>query len=228
MRLHELCWVFIYKIKILGQFRSTEPQKLGTTAPSGTAGPTLHHYWGSHRVKSCAPAPKRPNSWQPCWIKETHHRRAAQGPEAGPVATLGPATPARLAQTCHQAPVTSESTARNDPDRRNKVSLIQRLRLASLGFMDAQSSEQSTCDNIQDFIYPPEHDPEWMTRGPGPAAPRGPTAPPSRSQPTHNRLLTASGTKSRTHDRRRWESQGWPHLLVGHCSSLSLLPVPLL
>jgi hypothetical protein len=44
--------------------------------------------------------------------------------------------------------------------------LIQRLRLASLGFMDPLASEQPTCDSIQDFIYPLEHNPEWMTRGP--------------------------------------------------------------
>jgi hypothetical protein len=39
------------------------------------------------------------------------------------------------------------------------------LRLASLGFMDPQASEQPTWDSILDFIYPLEHDPKWMTRG---------------------------------------------------------------
>jgi hypothetical protein len=62
--------------------------------------------------------------------------------------------------------------------------------------------------------------------GLGPASLRGPTAPPSRSQPTHNRLRTASGTKSRTHDQRQCKLEGWPHLearpylIAGHCTSL--------
>jgi hypothetical protein len=32
--------------------------------------------------------------------------------------------------------------------------------------MGPQASEQPMWDSVQDFIYPPEHDPEWMTRGP--------------------------------------------------------------
>jgi hypothetical protein len=38
--------------------------------------------------------------------------------------------------------------------------------------------------------------------GPGPTAPGGPAAAPSLSKPTHNRLLTALGTKSQTQDQR--------------------------
>jgi hypothetical protein len=32
--------------------------------------------------------------------------------------------------------------------------------------MDTQASEQPMWDVVQDFIYPLEHDPKWMTRGP--------------------------------------------------------------
>jgi hypothetical protein len=89
-----------------------------------------------------------------------------RGQEAGPAASLGPAAPSQHIQMCHQASVTPGSTTRNDLDRGNKVGLIQRLRLASLGFMDPQASEQPTWDNIQDFINSLEHDPKWITRGP--------------------------------------------------------------
>jgi hypothetical protein len=117
---------------------------------------------------------------------------------------------------CHRASVTLGSIARNDPGRGNKIGLIQRLRLASLWFIDSQAREQPTWDNIQNFIY----------------APRGPAAPPSQSQPTHNRLQTALGTKSRTHDRRWWKLEGRlhlearPHLLAGHCTSRSPTSTP--
>jgi hypothetical protein len=107
-------------------------------------------------------------------VRSSKHTTGKQhmGQEAGSAAPPGlaeppgPAAHARLAQTCHQASVTQGNTARNDPDQRNKVGLIQMLRLASLGSMDPQASEQPTCYNIQDFIYPLEHNPEWMTRGP--------------------------------------------------------------
>jgi hypothetical protein len=66
--------------------------------------------------------------------------------------------------------------------------------------MDPQASEQPMWGNIQDFIYTLEHDLEWMTRGPGLATPREPATPPLLNKPTHNHLLTASGTKSLMHD----------------------------
>jgi hypothetical protein len=59
---------------------------------------------------------------------------------------------------CHQASVTEGNTATNDPDQRNKFGLIQRRRLASLGPIDPQASEQSMWGNILDFIYTLEHD----------------------------------------------------------------------
>jgi hypothetical protein len=102
-----------------------------------------------------------------------------RGQEAGPAEPPRPAAPVLHTQMCHQASVTPGSTGRNDPDRENKVGLIQRLRLASLGSKNPQASEQPTWDSIQDFIYPLEHDPKWMTGGPGLAAPRGLAAPPS-------------------------------------------------
>jgi hypothetical protein len=96
------------------------------------------------------------------------HRDQEAGPAAplGPAEPPGPTAPAQHIQVCHQASVTLGSTARNDPDQGNKVGLIQRLRLASLGFVDPQASEQPTWDNIQEFIYPLEHISKWMTRGP--------------------------------------------------------------
>jgi hypothetical protein len=168
------------------------------------------------------------------------HRSQELGPTAplGPVeplglaAPLGPAARAQLAQTCHQASVTQRNTTANDPDRRNKVSLIQRLRLASLGSMDPQASEQPMCDNIQGFIYPLEHVQSGWQGGPGLTTRRGPATPPLLSKPTHNHLLTASGTKSQTHDRRWWKSQGWPHMEIGlhllakHCIYISPTSTP--
>jgi hypothetical protein len=71
-----------------------------------------------------------------------------QGQEAGPAASPGPAeppgaatlprpaAPVKLARASPQASVTHENTAANDPDRRNKVGLIQRSRLVTLGLMD--------------------------------------------------------------------------------------------
>ena len=96
------------------------------------------------------------------------HRGQEAGPATSPgpaeppgaAAPLRPAAPAQLAQTSHQASVTQGNTTANDPDRRNKVGLIQRMRLASLGSMDPQASEQPTWGNVQDFIYTLEHDPE--------------------------------------------------------------------
>jgi hypothetical protein len=78
----------------------------------------------------------------------------------GAAAPLRPAAPTQLTQMYHQASVTQGNTATNDPDRRNKIGLIHRMRLASLGSMDPQASEQPTWDNVQDFIYTLEHDPE--------------------------------------------------------------------
>jgi hypothetical protein len=87
------------------------------------------------------------------------------GQEVGPIAPpglaepLGAATPlrpaalAQLAQMSHQASITQGNTAVNDPDRRNKVGSIRRSRLASLGSMDLQTSEQQMWGNVQDFVY---------------------------------------------------------------------------
>jgi hypothetical protein len=62
-----------------------------------------------------------------------------QGQEAGPTASPGPAgvaAPVKLARASPQALVTQGNTTANDLDRRNKVCLIQRSRLDTLGSMD--------------------------------------------------------------------------------------------
>jgi hypothetical protein len=71
-----------------------------------------------------------------------------QGQEAGPTASPGPAeppgaaapprlaAPVKLARASPQASVTQGNTTANDTDRRNKVCLIQRSRLDTLGSMD--------------------------------------------------------------------------------------------
>jgi hypothetical protein len=71
-----------------------------------------------------------------------------QGQEAGAAASLGPAeapgaaapprpvAPVILARASPQASVTQGNTTENDPNRRNKVGLIQRSRLDTLGSMD--------------------------------------------------------------------------------------------
>jgi hypothetical protein len=71
----------------------------------------------------------------------------------GAAAPLRPAAPAQLAQMSHQASVTQGNTIVNDPDRRNKVSSVQRSRLASLGSMDPQTSEQPMWGNVQYYTY---------------------------------------------------------------------------
>jgi hypothetical protein len=75
---------------------------------------------------------------------------SAESPDAA--APHRPAAPSQLAQTSHKVSVTKGNTAANDPDRRNKVDSIQRTRLASLGSMDPQTSEQPTWGNNQ-HIY---------------------------------------------------------------------------
>jgi hypothetical protein len=71
-----------------------------------------------------------------------------QGQEVGPAASAGlaealgaatpprPDAPVKLSQPSPQASVTQGNIAANDPDRRNKVGLIQRSRLNTLGSMD--------------------------------------------------------------------------------------------
>jgi hypothetical protein len=65
-----------------------------------------------------------------------------QGQEVGSAEPSGAAappwsvTPVKLARANPQASVTQGNTAMNDPDRRNKVGLIQRSRLGTLGSMD--------------------------------------------------------------------------------------------
>jgi hypothetical protein len=71
-----------------------------------------------------------------------------QGQEAGPAPSPGPveppraaappklAAPIKLARGSPQASVTQGNTTGNDHDRRNKVDLIQRSRLNTLGSMD--------------------------------------------------------------------------------------------
>jgi hypothetical protein len=124
-----------------------------------------------------------------------------QGQEAGPAKPPGaaapprPTAPAQLGQTSHRTSVTTAS----NPDRRSEVGSIQRTKLASLGSMDSQTSDQP---NGQHFIYTKEHALVCIHEGLGPAAPRDPATPPSCSKPTHNRLLTASGTKSQMLNQR--------------------------
>jgi hypothetical protein len=79
-----------------------------------------------------------------------------QGQEAGPAASPGPTEPpgvaapprpaahVKLARASPQASVTQGNTAANDPDRRNKVGLIQRLRLDTLGSMDPHLTATTT------------------------------------------------------------------------------------
>jgi hypothetical protein len=56
--------------------------------------------------------------------------------------------------------------ASSNPDRRSADGSIQRTRLAPLGSMDPQTSDQPILGNGQHFIYTKEHSPECMTRGP--------------------------------------------------------------
>jgi hypothetical protein len=86
-----------------------------------------------------------------------------QGQEAGPAVALGPAEPqgvvapprpaalVKLGRASPQASVTRRNTTAKDPDRRNKVGSIHRTRLASLGSMDPQTSDQPTLSNDQHF-----------------------------------------------------------------------------
>jgi hypothetical protein len=113
-KFHELSWVFICRIKIRGQFRSTEPHMVGT------AGPTLPLYTGSHWVKSCEPIPKRPNSSRSCWITQTHHKRDALRPggRAGCTCLTCPNVPPSLSHSmkhsCEQS--LSKEQGRFDPE----------------------------------------------------------------------------------------------------------------
>jgi hypothetical protein len=63
------------------------------------------------------------------------------------------------------SPYRSFSTAASNPDRRSEVGSIQRARLASLGSMDPQTSDQPTLRNDQHSSYTKEHAPECKTRG---------------------------------------------------------------
>jgi hypothetical protein len=83
-----------------------------------------------------------------------------QGQEAGLAASLGPAeppgvsapprlaAPVKLARASPQASVTHGNTTVNDPDRRNKVGLIQRLRLDTLGSMDPHLAAATTIKEL--------------------------------------------------------------------------------
>jgi hypothetical protein len=79
---------------------------------------------------------------------------------------LGQAAPAQLGQTSHRVSVIQENIASCNPDRRSEVDSIQSTRLASLGSMDPQTSDQPTLGNDQHSTYTKEHAPECMTRGP--------------------------------------------------------------
>jgi hypothetical protein len=114
------------------------------------------------------------------------------GQEVGSTAPPRPATPAQIGQTSHNASVTQGNTTADDHDQRNKVGSIQRTRLASIGSMDPQTSDQPTLGNDQHFIYTKEHAPECMTRGPraGRTKRSGHTSFPHQTdpQPPSNRL----------------------------------------
>jgi hypothetical protein len=136
---------------------------------------------------------------------EAMHRgqEAGSAEPPGAAAPPSPAAPVQLVHTSHMASVIQGNTAVSNPGRRSEVGSIQMARLASLGSMDPQASDQPTLANNQHSTYTKEHAPECMTRGPRPAAPRDPATPPSRSELTHNRLLTASGTKSQMLNQRQ-------------------------
>jgi hypothetical protein len=88
------------------------------------------------------------------------------GQEAGPATPPRPAAPTQLGQMSHRASVIQGNNVASNPDRRSEVGSIRRTRLASLGSMDPQTSDQLTLGNDQHFIYTKEHFPEWMTQGP--------------------------------------------------------------
>jgi hypothetical protein len=93
-----------------------------------------------------------------------HHSGPTEPP--GAAAPPRPAAPAQLSQTIHRASVIQGNTASSNPDRRSEVGSIQRTRLATLGSINPQTSDQPTLGNGQHFIYTKEHAPECMTRGP--------------------------------------------------------------
>jgi hypothetical protein len=113
-----------------------------------------------------------------------HQPGSAEPP--GAVAPPRSAAPAQLGQTSHRASVIQGNTASSNPDRRSEVGSIQRARLASLGSMDPQTSDQPTLGSDQHFIYTKEHAPECMTWGPR----AGRTSFPQQTdpQPPSNRL----------------------------------------
>jgi hypothetical protein len=126
-----------------------------------------------------APTPERLNSTRSCGINQMNYGSNAPGPgcrasrttqgrphHPGPAEPPGAAAPAQLGQTSHRASVNQGNIASNNPDRRSEVSSIQRTRLASLGFMNPQTSDQPTLGNDQHSTYIKEHAPECMTRGP--------------------------------------------------------------
>jgi hypothetical protein len=100
------------------------------------------------------------------WKQCTGARRQGRPHHLGPAEPPSAAAPAQLGQTSHRASVIQGNNAASNPDRRSEVGSIQRTRLASLGSMDPQASDQPTLGNGQHFIYTKEHVPECMTRGP--------------------------------------------------------------
>jgi hypothetical protein len=86
-----------------------------------------------------------------------------QGQEVGPAASPGtaepPAAPPRPAAPAKHAQTSPPGLSHSREHRcewswsRNKVGSIQRSRLASLGSMDPQTSEQLTWGNVQHLIY---------------------------------------------------------------------------